>query len=76
MYYTNDKQEGFVSFDKCYEHWLTETQKDEDKMTNEIFKVDIGELKSHLPEKLVSGDHHIREDSLFILKHFDEIEMY
>lgn len=76
MYYTNNKSEGFVSFDKCYEHWLDETQKDENKLTEDIFKVDIGELKSHLPEKLVKGDHNIREDTLFILKHFDEIEMY
>ena len=77
MYYTNDKEKGFVSFDQCYDHWVNETKNDEAKSVEDVFKVDIGELKSHLPEKLgIKGDHHIREDAIFILKHFDEMEMY
>jgi len=44
---------------------------------DDIFKVDIGKLTSHLPEeKGMKGEHHIRNDATFILRHFDEIEMY
>ena len=77
MYYTSNKSEGFISFDECYEHHINRVKENKNLSIEEIFKVDIGDLRSHLPEKKgLRGGHRIRDDLTYILRHFDEIEMY
>ena len=78
MNFTSDKDVGFSTFDECYEHHQERAKKDPSIKIEEVFKVNIGDLRSRLPEKkgIKGRGHRIRDDAAFILKHFDEMELY
>lgn len=78
MNFTTNKDIGFKSFDECYAHWTKKVNESKGSLSIEqVFKIEIEDLVAHLPEiKEIIGDHHIKEDSRYILSHFKEIEMY
>ena len=75
--FTSERQVGFYSFDECYNYYNNKSKYKEGLPPEQIFKVDIGDLKAHLPEEILE-DHSdgVRNNIGFILRHFDEMAMY